>query len=82
MIVIETRTEYWEAIKQANVWSYEYYHLDNPTVEDKVWDTYYNAIQEYEEKYPQHISKFSPTQNVGWSKLLESHRLSLLRYKA
>jgi DNA ligase (NAD+) len=81
MIKIKTLEQYRSHIRQANVWSYEYYHLDNPTVEDWKWDSYYNAIKAFEEENPNLISKFSPTQNVGWSRLLEANRLAIERGK-
>lgn len=45
--------------------SYAYYVLDNPIMEDAVYDKLYRRLQELETKYPEVISPDSPTQRVG-----------------
>lgn len=45
--------------------SYAYYVLDNPIMEDAVYDQLYRELQELESQYPKLISKNSPTQRVG-----------------
>lgn len=45
--------------------SYAYYALDNPIVEDAVYDRLYRELQDLEQQYPQLISPDSPTQRVG-----------------
>jgi DNA ligase (NAD+) len=49
-------------LKKAN---YEYYVLDNPTMSDYDFDMLLRELQELEEKYPELITKDSPTQRVG-----------------
>ena len=45
--------------------SYAYYVLDNPIMEDSVYDQLYRELQTLENDYPQVISLDSPTQRVG-----------------
>jgi DNA ligase (NAD+) len=44
---------------------YAYYALDNPIMEDAVYDQLYRDLQELENKYPHLITSDSPTQRVG-----------------
>ncbi len=45
--------------------SYAYYVLDNPIMEDSVYDRLYRELQDLEQQYPQFITPDSPTQRVG-----------------
>jgi DNA ligase (NAD+) len=45
--------------------SYAYYVLDNPIMEDAVYDQLYRELQELETQYPSLITPDSPTQRVG-----------------
>ena len=45
--------------------SYAYYVLDNPIMEDSVYDQLYRELQELETQYPHLITPDSPTQRVG-----------------
>jgi DNA ligase (NAD+) len=45
--------------------SYAYYVLDNPIMEDSVYDQLYRELQDLETQYPQLITSDSPTQRVG-----------------
>jgi DNA ligase (NAD+) len=45
--------------------SYEYYVLDNPTMEDAVYDQLYRELKDLEIQYPELITPDSPTQRVG-----------------
>lgn len=45
--------------------SYAYYVLDNPIMEDAVYDKLYRELQELENQYPELIAPDSPTQRVG-----------------
>ncbi len=60
---IITRTEQLRAKLQSA--SYAYYVLDNPTMEDAVYDRLYRELQDLEIEYPQLITPDSPTQRVG-----------------
>ncbi len=45
--------------------SYAYYVLDNPIMEDPIYDQLYRELQELENQYPSLITVDSPTQRVG-----------------
>ncbi len=45
--------------------SYAYYVLDQPTMEDAVYDHLYRELQQLEIKYPELLTTDSPTQRVG-----------------
>ncbi len=45
--------------------SYAYYVLDNPIMEDAVYDRLYRELQQLEIQYPDLITLHSPTQRVG-----------------
>ncbi len=45
--------------------SYAYYVLDNPIMEDEVYDRLYRELESLEAQYPQLIAPDSPTQRVG-----------------
>ncbi|HEY9705330.1 MAG TPA: NAD-dependent DNA ligase LigA, partial [Allocoleopsis sp.] len=51
-----------ESLQKA---SYAYYVLDNPIMEDTVYDRLYRELQDLEQQYPQLITIDSPTQRVG-----------------
>ncbi|MDJ0744384.1 MAG: NAD-dependent DNA ligase LigA [Xenococcaceae cyanobacterium MO_167.B27] len=44
---------------------YAYYVLDNPIMEDTVYDRLYRQLQDLETEYPELITPDSPTQRVG-----------------
>ena len=44
---------------------YAYYVLDDPIMEDGVYDRLYRQLQDLEAQYPQFITQDSPTQRVG-----------------
>jgi len=45
--------------------SYAYYVLDNPIMEDAVYDQLYRELQQLETQYPELVTPDSPTQRVG-----------------
>ncbi len=45
--------------------SYAYYVLDNPLLEDAIYDRLYRELQDLENEYPSLITSDSPTQRVG-----------------
>ena len=51
--------------KQLQQAGYAYYVLDNPIMEDAVYDQLYRQLQELETQYPELITADSPTQRVG-----------------
>ncbi len=44
---------------------YAYYVLDNPIMEDSVYDQLYRQLQDLETEYPELVTADSPTQRVG-----------------
>lgn len=46
-------------------WGHQYYQLDQPTVEDHIYDAYYARLVALETAFPQFLSNDSPTQNVA-----------------
>jgi len=56
--IIELR----DTLKKAN---YEYYVLDNPAMSDYDFDMLLKELQDLENKYPELVTKDSPTQRVG-----------------
>lgn len=61
--------------------SYAYYALDQPIMEDEVYDQLYRELQELEAAYPEYITPDSPTQRVGEAPVSQfesiSHRIPL-----
>ncbi|WP_310488364.1 NAD-dependent DNA ligase LigA [Chamaesiphon sp. VAR_69_metabat_338] len=60
---IRTRTQKLREKLQAA--GYAYYVLDNPVMEDAVYDRLYRELQDLESQYPELITADSPTQRVG-----------------
>ena len=58
-------TTYQNHVKQLNDWAYQYYVLDNPTVEDTVYDALYQQVLAFEEANTLLVLHESPTQRVG-----------------
>ncbi|BAY82424.1 DNA ligase, NAD-dependent [Calothrix parasitica NIES-267] len=61
----ETKQRIEELRKLLSQASYAYYVLDNPTIEDAVYDKLYRELQDLETQYPELITPDSPTQRVG-----------------
>lgn len=60
---IQERIKY--LVNILNQYNYEYYILDNPTVEDIEYDSLMRKLQALEEKYPEEILPNTPTKKVG-----------------
>ena len=54
-----------EIIDLLEKWSYEYYVLNQPTVEDEVYDKYLHELEELEKEYD-FVFPNSPTQKIGY----------------
>ncbi len=54
-----------ELRKLLNQYSYEYYTLEKPSVDDAVYDSLYQELKVIEAEHPELISQDSPTQRVG-----------------
>ncbi len=61
----EIRTQIQQLRIKLQSASYAYYVLDNPTMEDPVYDRLYRQLQELEIEYPDLITVDSPTQRIG-----------------
>lgn len=57
-------------------WNYEYYVLDQPTVEDTLYDQTYQRLIELETAYPDLVTADSPTQRVGGEILTHFNKVS------
>lgn len=54
-----------ELTARLNRYSYEYYVLDAPTVDDYDFDMQLRELQDLEQQYPEYVLPDSPTQRVG-----------------
>ena len=61
----EAKKELESLREKLTKWSKEYYVLDAPTVEDHVYDENYKRLLELEAKFPELVTKDSPSQRVG-----------------
>jgi len=59
----KTRIDY--LVDTLNKYNYEYYILDNPTVDDYEYDRLMQELIVLEKKYPEYKRKDSPTERVG-----------------
>lgn len=57
--------DYKKAVEQLNLYSYNYYVLDDPITTDEVYDNLYHEVLEYEQKNKNDILASSPTQRIG-----------------
>lgn len=51
--------------QQLNQYAYEYYVLDNPSVDDAVYDSLFAELKKIESENPKLITPDSPTQRIG-----------------
>ncbi|MDJ0648981.1 MAG: NAD-dependent DNA ligase LigA [Xenococcaceae cyanobacterium MO_188.B19] len=61
----EIRQQVKQLREQLQKAGYAYYVLDNPIMEDAVYDRLYRQLQDIETEYPELITADSPTQRVG-----------------
>jgi DNA ligase (NAD+) len=64
-VTAETQQRVQELRQLLQKASYAYYVLDNPLMEDSVYDKLYYELVDLETQYPELISPDSPTQRVG-----------------
>lgn len=50
---------------RINTYSYEYYVLDNPSIDDAIFDQLMNELIDLEKQHPEFLTKDSPSQRVG-----------------
>lgn len=61
----QIKSEYEQLCKQAEQHNFNYYVLDDPTIEDDEYDRLMRRIKEIEAENPEIVSGSSPTQHVG-----------------
>ncbi|MBI2995097.1 MAG: NAD-dependent DNA ligase LigA [Candidatus Melainabacteria bacterium] len=71
---IKQKTE--ELRKKLHQWNHAYYVLDNPEVDDAVYDAAMRELIEIEKKYPELISLDSPSQRVGTEPVSEFKKVT------
>ncbi len=78
----EVEREIEQLRSQLEVWNYQYYVLDQPTVPDAEYDRIMRRLQALEEQYPELVRSDSPSQRVGAQPLSEfgqvAHELPML----
>lgn len=52
-------------VSEIRAHDYRYYVLDDPVIEDRVYDELYRELRELERQYPELVTPDSPTQRVG-----------------
>ena len=71
-----------DLVDRLNYHSYRYYALDDPEISDPEYDELFNELKALEEKHPEHILSYSPTQKVGYKVLSGfekvKHRIPML----
>lgn len=61
----QIKSEYEQLCKQVEQHNFNYYVLDDPTIEDDEYDRLMRRIKEIEAENPEIVSESSPTQHVG-----------------
>lgn len=64
-MAVPNKDRYRELRTLAEKYAYEYYVLDEPTVDDAVYDSLIREIKTYEAEHPDEIDPNSPTQRVA-----------------
>ncbi|MBC1522476.1 NAD-dependent DNA ligase LigA [Listeria aquatica] len=59
------KKRYEDIIRTLDEYSYEYYVMDNPTVEDAEYDKLMQELLQIEEKHPDWVTNDSPSMRVG-----------------
>ena len=65
-----------ELVNIINEANYNYHVLDNPTITDGEYDSYYRELEILEEKYPEYVRADSPTHRVGGAVLDEFQKVT------
>jgi DNA ligase (NAD+) len=65
MILIQPKKRAEELRELLSTYSYNYHVLDNPLVDDAVYDSLFNELKIIESEHPELITPDSPTQRVG-----------------
>jgi DNA ligase (NAD+) len=62
---MDRRKMYENIVEQLNAASKSYYGGELETMSDAEWDSKFQLLKDYEEKFPEHTAPNSPTQTVG-----------------
>ena len=62
---MEAKQRIEDLINRLNRYSYEYYVLDHPSIDDISFDNLLKELESLEKQYPQYALPDSPTQRVG-----------------
>ena len=62
-------SRYKELLSLLNTYAYEYYVLDEPSVDDAVYDGLMQEVKRFEAAHPDAIDASSPTQRIGGAPL-------------
>jgi DNA ligase (NAD+) len=65
MTVEEAKKKIEELVATLNQYNYEYYVLDQPTIDDVVYDSMISQLEKLENEFPELLMENSPTQHVG-----------------
>lgn len=63
--ILQAKAEIEALVAELNHHSYLYYVLDTPSITDYEYDMKQNKLKKLEEKYPELVLPYSPTQRVG-----------------
>jgi DNA ligase (NAD+) len=64
-----SKARYEELLRLLNTYAYEYYVLDEPSVDDAVYDGLMREVKDFESVHPNEIDPTSPTQRIGGAPL-------------
>lgn len=64
-VTLEIKQKVAQLREQLQKAGYAYYVMDNPIMEDSIYDRLYRQLQDLESEYPELITADSPTQRVG-----------------
>ncbi len=60
-----SKERYVELLRLLSKYAYEYYVLDNPSVDDAVYDALIHEVKDFEAAHPDEINPNSPTQRIA-----------------
>lgn len=70
------RTRYQELLGLLSTYAYQYYVLDEPSVDDAVYDALIREVKSYEVANPEEIDPASPTQRVAATPLAKFQKIA------
>ena len=73
---VPTKSRYEELLKLLDTYAYEYYVLDEPSVDDAVYDGLIREVKAFETAHPDAIDPNSPTQRVAAKPLAKFEKVT------